>query len=350
MGVKEYKLDGRKYYLTDVRIGRRRLRKYGFKSRKDAQNHIDGLKEKTGGNLTNSTTIPFAAASEKYLITVSVNKSKTLYGLERVWLSKLNIYLKSERKRKYMHEVELLDLQSYQTALKNHMSAGTVNRRFDCFKSFFNTCVDWQLLVHSPAQKLKRLPHRSKERKTWPRAAIMEIHAELPNYFADIFLFIAMTGCRPGEARNLKWADVDFRRGHVNLTSIKGGQGARVRDFPLTGTLERFMTNYYSSQKNKFRARPRDLVFPNANGQPFDPSSLQKCVKRLTEKKGYEDLCIYGLRHTFTTSLLEQDVSLEKVRLLVGHEKITTTQNYAHVNRTSLRDAALKYDFEEGVG
>lgn len=345
MAIAKYLENGKALYRVDFRIGDKRPRKSGFRTEREALEFERMLKNAAGENIS-SAAVELDGVIVKYLNIVSVKKSKTLQGLEAKWFAKLSVYLKKVAKRKLLYEIQPIDLESYQAALHEHIGAGTVNRRFDSIKSLFKKCVEWRLLAESPTKDLKRLAHKSERRKTWRKDEIMAMHDALPLHFANLFYFIAMTGCRPGEARMLTWRDVDLKNGLVRLRSIKGGQGEMVRDFPLDGAPLRFMTNVRSK-----RTVGVGLVFPSTDGRHFDPASLQKKIKKMAVKlKLPEGLCVYGLRHSFTTALIEKDVSLEKVRLLVGHEKITTTQNYAHVKRESLREAALKYNLEEGLG
>jgi site-specific recombinase XerD len=61
-------------------------------------------------------------------------------------------------------------------------------------------------------------------------------------------------------------------------------------------------------------------------------------MRRLTKKLGLKGLTLHGLRHTFITSLAAQNHSLEKIRLLVGHSNLKTTEKYLHLQDTHLKE------------
>jgi integrase len=341
MAITTYQKNGRTLFRVDYRVAGIRERQGGLLSKKEAEAFLE--RETVGPRANESSAVKLDVAMNEYLATVSSGKARTLQILEQRWLSKLCIYLNRIRRKKFVHQVELIDLEIYQNLLAEKVSGGTVNRRFDTFKSFFNKCVDWGVIERTPAERLKRLPHRSERRKTWRKDEVAAIHRGLPKGYADLFYFIVKTGSRPGEARLLTWADVDLKNELVKLRSIKGGQGELVRDFPLTDDFLVFMKNHWAQAKKNMMARKSDLVFPSKDGRHFNEFTLQKRVKKLARKLKLTDgLCVYGLRHTFTTAALERDISIEKVRLLVGHEKITTTQGYAHVSQDSLRAAVKK--------
>lgn len=351
MAIIKYELKGKTFYKIDFRFANRRQRRGGFSSRADAQEFLNRLEKMAGGSLSDFTAAPIGEVISKYREIVSINKSEQLQIIEARWFYKLEKYLLQARKKKYLHEVDILDLKSYQAYLRQRRSAGTVNRRFDSFKSLFNESVDWGLILESPAERIKKLPHSPKRRKTWRKNEIQDVYNALPERFANLFFFIVATGCRPSEARLLTWRDVDLKSLHVTLRSIKGGQGELAREFPLTGNLKTFMKNHFMRQKRALLGRPSDIVFPSRDGRHFDPTSLQKRVKKIVKRLSLqENLCVYGLRHTFTTKLIEKDINLEKVRLLVGHRKITTTQGYAHVDKKSLREAVENYEMREKIG
>lgn len=330
-------------YQVDYRIGRRRIRKGGFQTERAARSYLLSLRDRISERVnTLSKDLTIEQGFQRYFEIETKKKSELLQRMEMVWFRKFHSYLSLECGRRYVWEIELSDLQKYQLALLEHRSAGTVNRRFCSFKAFFNRCVDWGILKDSPARRLKRLPHRSEKRCLWTMDQIREVSKNLKSPYSEMFLFIAETGCRPGEARSLKWKDVDFINGLVTLRSIKGGVGERKRVFPLTKSLEKILLKAREISESSF-------VFSSKSGRMIQRDALQKKVSRLSAALSSNRLSVYGLRHTFITEALKRDYSIAKVMELVGHSKLDTTQGYTQIDFSSLKSMVEKLEQERGI-
>jgi site-specific recombinase XerD len=94
------------------------------------------------------------------------------------------------------------------------------------------------------------------------------------------------------------------------------------------------------------KALHQELVFKDDMGKQFSQDRLQKTFKRLREELGMSaQHVLYGLRHSFGTNLSNQDMNMEKVRVLMGHSKITTTQRYMKIKAADLGVELSKKSF-----
>jgi integrase len=160
-------------------------------------------------------------------------------------------------------------------------------------------------------------------------------------FYAPLFLVLAHTGLRPGEAFALQWTDLDFvdRRIRVERVWSKG----RV-ETPKTGrsrmvdmsehavrTLRRLRVE---REKEKLKHGWRDMppwVFCTEAGTPLDESRVRKNYSAALEKAELSGFRVYDLRHTFASLLLAQAAPITYVAAQLGHSKPTTTlQWYAH--------------------
>ncbi len=149
-----------------------------------------------------------------------------------------------------------------------------------------------------------------------------------------------MYGCglRVSEAVSLRTVDIDAKA----LTLRVVGKGNKERLVPLPKGLLGDLRQVWA----KHRTMP--WVFPNrARTNHIDPDSIEKLIRTLRRSLGLdESITPHSLRHGYATRLLEQDVPVETIRILMGHESIKTTQVYLHLTeavRARVQNAAASF-------
>ena len=134
------------------------------------------------------------------------------------------------------------------------------------------------------------------------------------------------TGLRVSELCHLKVSDIDSAR---MMLRVSHGKGGKDRYTLLSPMLLRALRIYWQA------FRPADWLFPNGDGsKPITQSQIQKffyAAKRraLIKKEGG----IHSLRHAFATHLLESGVDLHSISRLMGHDHISTTTRYLHMQQ-----------------
>ena len=142
-------------------------------------------------------------------------------------------------------------------------------------------------------------------------------------------------GLRFGEISKLQWQDVDLVRETLSLMDTKSG---RNRTVYLTDRVKQMLAGMPKGE-------PDALVFPDKNGNRIKHISktFDEVVEDLGLNKGIDDdrlkCCFHSLRHTHASRLLEAGVDLYRVKELLGHANITTTERYSHVTSDRLRSA-----------
>ena len=156
------------------------------------------------------------------------------------------------------------------------------------------------------------------------------------------------TGCRKGEALNLKWDDVDLNNGVI---AIKATKTRYDRHIPISAPLEAVLTGIEkyqislpaSSEKHDFSAGKDGLYVFNKNGAKI--GDFKRSFKTACRNAGLKDMHIHDLRHVFASTLTMNDVSLYKTGILLGHRTPNMTQRYAH-----LKPGELKKEIEKAFG
>lgn len=149
-------------------------------------------------------------------------------------------------------------------------------------------------------------------------------------------------GLRVSELVGLKLSDLFFDEGFIRVT----GKGDKQRFVPISGFTQKYINLYVNGQRNQTKHVPEfgDTVFLNRRGKQLTRVMIFTIIKRLTEKSGLKKkISPHTFRHSFATHLLENGADLRAIQLMLGHESITTTEIYMHVDRSHLAKVMEKY-------
>jgi len=142
------------------------------------------------------------------------------------------------------------------------------------------------------------------------------------------------TGLRVSELIRLNKGDVNLEGGFV----IAMGKRSKERVVPL-GTYSRDAIRLYLETEN-----PRGTyLFPNKRGGTLTRQAIWKIIQKYSAQMARGHISPHTIRHTFATHLLEGGADLRSVQILLGHEDISTTQIYTHVDSKRLKEIHKKY-------
>jgi integrase/recombinase XerD len=151
---------------------------------------------------------------------------------------------------------------------------------------------------------------------------------------ATILELLYATGLRVSELISLKKSDINLEAGFL----VASGKRSKERVVPM-GTYAREVMKTYLEQ-----TKPKGLfLFPNRKGTPMTRQAIWKLIRKYGALIAKQHISPHVLRHTFATHLLEGGADLRSVQLLLGHEDISTTQIYTHVDRKRLKELHKKY-------
>jgi integrase len=157
-------------------------------------------------------------------------------------------------------------------------------------------------------------------------------------HLKSIIICAIDTGMRRGEIFKLRWSDIDFENGIINIRAFNT-KTLRQRHAAITARLfQELMRVWENSTQN-----PDELVFGVA-------TSTKKAFATLRTKVGLPDLRFHDLRHTNATRLVSQHLPLSEVGRMLGHTQANTTYRYVNANvETAKRAAAMLDDFNNPV-
>lgn len=149
------------------------------------------------------------------------------------------------------------------------------------------------------------------------------------------------SGLRVSELVNLQLSNIYITEGYMRIT----GKGNKQRLVPISPTAIQWF-NYWIEDRNKLTIHPEavDIAFLNRRGEQLTRAMIFTIIKNLALKAGIQKtVSPHTLRHSFATHLLQNGADLRIIQQLLGHESISTTEIYTHVDIQDLRDAVLKY-------
>jgi len=157
-----------------------------------------------------------------------------------------------------------------------------------------------------------------------------------------IILLLLDTGLRVSEAINIKLSDFDFKKRLLTVKSLKKREKIKYRQIPISERLFWTLSEYIKTFRN---VTPNSWLFPNPcdNTKHITRFSVNKFLSRKKSKLNITHLHPHALRHTFATGLVAEDVPINEVADLLGHENVNTTRVYTHIPPERLKKSIQKF-------
>lgn len=148
-------------------------------------------------------------------------------------------------------------------------------------------------------------------------------------------------GLRVSELISLRYSDVYFDEGFIRVE----GKGSKQRLVPISETAIREIKNYLQDRNLMVVKKGfEDILFLSRRGTALSRIMVFHIIKQQTEMAGvHKNVSPHTFRHSFATHLLEGGANLRAIQEMLGHEKITTTEIYTHIDRQFLRKEILEH-------
>lgn len=141
------------------------------------------------------------------------------------------------------------------------------------------------------------------------------------------------TGLRINETKNILIQHIDF---NGDILKVVRGKGNKDRFVPISRDLKQSLITYLNG-------RSKGYVFCKSNETPLTKRALQYRIENIIKKCNFnKKITTHGLRHTFACMLLAKGLPLERIQLIMGHEKITTTQIYAKLELGQVKEEFIR--------
>ncbi|MCL4497283.1 MAG: site-specific integrase [Deltaproteobacteria bacterium] len=234
--------------------------------------------------------------------------------------------LSNIRAYQLQRKLEILSMPKNIGKKESEISFKSINLEIAVLRHFFNYCIERGYLDKNPAAGIKKLNELSRL-KTLSDEDIQKLIAGATNKLTrDLISFLILTGCRKGEALNLKWDDVDLQNGVI---AIKGTKTKYDRYIPISDALRGVLRGINKNQDSLY-------VF-NRNGAKL--GNFRKSFMTACRNAGLKDLRIHDLRHVFASKMVMNGTSLYITGELLGHRTTQMTKRYSHLVPDTLKKA-----------
>jgi integrase/recombinase XerD len=149
-------------------------------------------------------------------------------------------------------------------------------------------------------------------------------------------------GLRVSELVNLKFSDLFFEEGFIRVI----GKGNKERLVPVSAQVEKEISLYVDHIRKHLNIQKGNehVIFLNRRGSKLTRVMIFTIIKQLSEKIGLKkNISPHTFRHSFATHLIEGGANLRAIQEMLGHESITTTEIYTHLDQRYLRDAIMSF-------
>jgi len=149
-------------------------------------------------------------------------------------------------------------------------------------------------------------------------------------------------GLRVSEMIELRISDLFFEEGFIKVI----GKGNKQRFVPINTYMIKLIETYKNLVRSSIKAQKgfEDTLFLNRRGKQLSRNMVFMILKELTQKAGIsKTVSPHTLRHSFATHLLENGADLRAIQQMLGHESITTTEIYMHLDKSHLKQVVEKF-------
>ena len=275
-----------------------------------------------------------------YLHNVKKKSENTVLSYNRD-LTKFIKYLRTN-KITSLDKVEEKDLEKYIKELNdNGFKSATVSRNIASLKAFFHYLNNEGVLSNDPTKSLKspKIEKKIPEILTTDEvfALLEQPSGDSPQEIRDkaMLELLYATGIRVSELINLETSDVNLK-----TSSILCRDGSKSRTIPYGKKAKDALTRYLEGAREAIvDNKESTILFANCSGQKMSRQGFWKLIKHYAKKAGIEsDITPHTLRHSFAAHLVENGADLRSVQEMLGHSDISTTQIYANMSHSHIRE------------
>lgn len=220
-------------------------------------------------------------------------------------------------------------------------------RGISALKSYYNYLVFENLIKISPLSDIDTPKLEKKLPEVLTENEILKIINSIDNIHPfsirnkAIIEVLYGTGIRVSELIDIKLSNIFFEE---KILKVKG-KGDKERFVPIGNVASNSIKIYLEERiSNKIEPKYSDVLFLNRYGRQLTRAMIFKIIKDLCEVSGIEKkISPHSLRHSFATHMLKNGADLRSIQLILGHESITTTEIYTHLDKFHLEEVLKKY-------
>src|SRR5579871_651714 len=264
-------------------------------------------------------------------------------------IDKLTDFLQEENGMKTPADIELKDLQQFVKWVGElGMTATSQSRIISGIRSFYKYCSLENIIKKDPTVLLEtpKLKRKLPDVLTFEEIEniILQVDLSTPEGGRNKAILETMYSCglRVSEVVNLKVSCLYLDVGFIRVI----GKGDKERLVPIGSAAIKYINIYKKDIRIHIPVKPgnEDILFLNRRGSKLTRVMIFLILKELVRKAGItKNISPHTFRHSFATHLVEGGADLRAVQEMLGHESITTTEIYTHLDREYLRETLHRF-------
>jgi len=240
------------------------------------------------------------------------------------------------------------NIQAFIYEVSKSMSARSQSRIISGLRSFFDYLVFEDYRPDNPLELIespkigRKLPDTLSIEEIDLLIETIDLSQSQGERNRTILETLYSCGLRVSELISLKISDLYFDEGFIRVT----GKGDKQRLVPINPQTVKFINIYKDEVRVHIPVQKgfEDILYLNRRGKQLTRAMIFTIVKQTAVKAGIKKkISPHTFRHSFATHLLENGADLRSIQMMLGHESITTTEIYVHLDRGHLKEVLEKY-------
>jgi integrase/recombinase XerD len=245
--------------------------------------------------------------------------------------------------------IRVVHLKAFLTSI-NELGIGARSqaRMISGIKQFFLFLILEDVIKNDPSELLempkigKKLPEVLEIEEIDSLIAAIDLSKNEGHRNRAMLETLYSCGLRVSELVNLRFSDLFFEEGFIRVI----GKGNKERLVPVSPSVEKEIGIYNDFIRRHQHIQPgnENVVFLNRRGAKLTRVMIFTIIKNLANEIGLQkNISPHTFRHSFATHLLEGGANLRAIQEMLGHESITTTEIYTHLDQRFIREAIISY-------
>ncbi len=263
-------------------------------------------------------------------------------------VQKLVLYLETHEMQLNPLQITTEHVQGFIYEMAKELNPRTQSRLISGLRSFYDYLIFENYCESNPLERIeapkigRKLPDTLSVKDIDLIVAAVDLSKAQGERNRAIIETLYSCGLRVSELTELKISDLFFEEGFIKVT----GKGNKQRFVPIGPLTQKYINLYKDHVRVQMKIEPafNDTLFLNRRGKQLSRAMIFTIVKTLALEAGIQkNISPHTFRHSFATHLLENGADLRAIQMMLGHESITTTEIYMHVDKSHLKDAMLKF-------
>ena len=263
-------------------------------------------------------------------------------------VQKLVLYLEVNEMSLNPLQITTEDVQGFIYEMAKELNPRTQSRLISGLRSFYDYLIFENYCTTNPLERIeapkigRKLPDTLSVKDIDLIVGSIDLSSPQGERNRAIIETLYSCGLRVSELTELKISDLFFEEGFIKVT----GKGNKQRFIPI-GPLTQKYINIYKDHvrvQMKIETPYNDTLFLNRRGKQLSRAMIFTIVKKAAEEADIQkNISPHTFRHSFATHLLENGADLRAIQMMLGHQSITTTEIYMHVDKSHLKEVVHKF-------